>query len=156
MCIKSSKFFSLRIDLIHWSITQNKPKVSKLWDILNIKIQIKIIKYMLIPLLCLFRREWDFTILRLKLKLFYNNSLNKLYTSVYAKIAQMFCMRQIYLSNLHFFFPFFFCKRHVSLSKLNNVLHKASVYLTKLKLSNNKKLKSSLQTRPPAKKLILN
>lgn len=116
------------------------------------KIPIKIIKYMLIPLLCLFTREWDFTILRLKLKSFYINSLNKtsqnwlkLYTSVYAKIAQIFCTRQIYLSKN------FFGKRQVSLSKLNNVLHKASVYLTKLKLSNNRKLKSSLWTPLPKK-----
>lgn len=70
---KVQSFFSLRIGLIHWSITQNKPKVSQL----NIKIHIKIIKYMLIPLLCLSRREWDFTIPRLKLKPLYINSLNK-------------------------------------------------------------------------------
>jgi hypothetical protein len=137
----------------------NHPKQTKSLKTLRhpkYEIHIKIIKYMLIPLLCLFRREWDFTILRLKLKSFYINSLNKtcqnwmkLYTSVYAKIAQFFCTRQIYLSNLHFFF--FFGKRQVSLSKLNNVLHKASVYLTKLKLSNNRKLKSSLRTPLPKK-----
>jgi hypothetical protein len=46
-------------------------------------------------------------------------------------------------------------KRQVSLSKLNNVLHNASVYLTKLKLANNKKIEIFFENPLSPKKPIL-